>query len=194
MTPVASRAWFGRAVLIAWFVVVTVGSAGLLARHLLALPAPAPTSELGARLLALRGGAPGTWVAVHVLNGDCRCSQRIADHLIATARPAGWSELVLWIGDTAPPSALEQHFDVRRIARTRLAALGIEAAPLLVAIAPNGDVPYAGGYTDRKQGPVEHDVEILSAVRASLPAASLPVFGCATSDRLRARLALLPTP
>ncbi|HEX4455940.1 MAG TPA: hypothetical protein VH143_34000 [Kofleriaceae bacterium] len=193
MASVASRAWFGRAVLIAWFVVVTVGSAGLLARHLLALPAPAPTSDLGARLLALRGGAPGTWVAVHVLGGDCRCSQRIADHLIASARPAGWAELVLWIGDS-PPSGLEQHFDVRRVDAARLAALGIEAAPLLVAIAPDGSVRYAGGYTDRKQGPVEHDLEILSAVRASLPPPSLPVFGCATSDRLRARLAVLPTP
>jgi hypothetical protein len=194
MTSVASRAWFGRAVLIAWFVVVTLGSAGLLARHLLALPAPAPTPALGARLLALRGGAPGTWVAVHVLSGDCRCSQRIAEHLVATPRPLGWSELVLWVGDTAPPSTLVQHFDVRRVDAARLAAIGIEAAPLLVAIAPDGDVRYAGGYTDRKQGPVDHDVEILTAVRASLPPASFPVFGCATSDRLRAQLEVLPTP
>jgi hypothetical protein len=194
MTLVASRAWFGRTILIAWFVVVTIGSAGLLARHALALPAPAPSSALGARLLALHGGVPGTWVAVHVLSGDCRCSRRIAAHLVSVARPPGWSELVLWVGDATPPSSLVQHFDVRRVDAASLAAAGIEAAPLLVAIAPNGDVRYAGGYTDRKQGPVDHDVEILTAVRSSLPPASFPVFGCATSDRLRAQLAVLPAP
>jgi hypothetical protein len=147
-----------------------------------------------ARGCSRSGGAPGTWVAVHVLSGDCRCSQRIAVHLVADPRPFGWSELVVWVGDTAPPSSLVEHFDVRRVDAARLAALGIEAAPLLVAIAPNGDVRYAGGYTDRKQGPVAHDVEILTAVRASLPPTSFPIFGCATSDRLRAQLSVLPTP
>jgi hypothetical protein len=185
----------GRVTLVLWFVVMTVFSAGMLARHLLAMPAPSKTSRLGHHLSTLqRPGAPHSWLAVHVLSSECACSQRVVAHLLATPRPAGWSEIVLWVGGNDPSSELTRRFDVRRVTAADLASYEIEAAPLLVVVSPDGDVRYAGGYTDRKQGPVFHDLEILDAARRAVDLPALPLFGCATSERLRTALAKLPTP
>ena len=184
----------GRATLVAWFVAMTLLSAGLLARHLLAMPTPTRTARLGQHLLALRGTAPPAWLAVHVISSECRCSQRIVSHLLDSVRPAGWSEIVLWVGDLAPSVDLTRRFDVRRVTAADLATYEIEAAPLLVAVAPDGAVRYAGGYTDRKQGPVIHDLELLAAARSAIEIPALPLFGCATSERLQRALASLPTP
>jgi hypothetical protein len=182
----------GKATLVAWFAVLTLVSAGMLARHLLAMPAPSKTARLAQHLAEL--APPRSWLAVHVLDSECRCSNRVVAHLLATARPAGWVEVVLWVGDTEPSPELARRFDVRRVTAADLARYEIEAAPLLVAVTPDGEVRYAGGYTDRKQGPVFHDLEVLAAARASAAVATLPLFGCATSDRLKANLATLPTP
>jgi hypothetical protein len=184
----------GKVAVIAWFTALTVMSAGLLSRHLLAMPTPKPTSQLGQSLHALEPVTAHRWLAVHVLSSECRCSQRIATHLLETQRPADWREVVLWVGDDAPPRELARRFDVRRVTRHELAGYGIEAAPLLVAVTPAGEVAYVGGYTDRKQGPVFHDLDVLTAAHSAVAVASLPVFGCATSDRLRSALSRLPTP
>ena len=185
----------GRTTLIVWFAVMTLFSAGMLARHVLAMPAPAPTARLGQHLMALRpADAPPTWLAVHVLSSECRCSLRVVAHLVDSARPTGWTEIVLWVGDVTPPPELVRAFDVRRVTAADLARYEIEAAPLLVAIAPDGDVRYAGGYTDRKQGPTFHDLEVLTAARGTTAIPSLPLFGCATSERLQRALSSLPTP
>ena len=165
---------------------------GLLAKHVVAFPEPrAAELTLGiAKLRATR--EEQRWLTVHVLYSDCRCSRRIADHLVASERPADWSELVLWIGEDSPPKEMEARFDVRRLGSSDLARLGIEAAPSLVVVDPAGQVRYVGGYTDRKQGPVAQDVRIMNAVRQSQVVASLPLFGCAVSDRLKNDLAILP--
>jgi hypothetical protein len=190
-----ASARLGGITLAVWFAVMVALGAGLLARHAVALPAPAASPELGASMNALRRPENrGKWLAVHVLYAQCRCSQRIVEHLLETARPHDWSELVLWVGTPAPPVALEQRFDVRRIDAAQLARYGIESAPLLVAVGPDGRVRYAGGYTERKQGPVIDDLRILQAARSTELIASLPVFGCAVSERLKRRFMALPIP
>jgi hypothetical protein len=99
---------------------------------------------------------------------------------------------VLWVGEGDPPSNLVESFDVRRVSSTDLATYEIEGAPLLLAVSPHGEVRYAGGYTDRKQGATFHDLVVLAAAYdADVPA--LPLFGCAISDRLRQTLSRLPT-
>jgi hypothetical protein len=130
---------------------------------------------------------------VHVLYSDCRCSQRVAEHLATTERPQGWSEIVLWIGDDAPPAGLAQRFDLRRATAAELASYGVESAPSMILADPAGNIRYAGGYTDRKQGPVIEDLRILTAVRRSEDVSNLPLFGCAVSARLKSDLAVLPT-
>jgi hypothetical protein len=186
------RKGLGKTTLVLWFAAMTLCSAGLLARHLLALPTPEKSELLGKRLGALRT-MPHTWFAVHVLSGECRCSLRVASHLVDSTRPTGWSELVLWVGGGEPPADLASQFEVRRVTAQQLAGYGIEAAPLLVAMAPDDQVRYVGGYTDRKQGPVFHDLEVLAAARETGEIEGRPLFGCATSDRLREALAVLPT-
>jgi hypothetical protein len=187
------RGHIGAIALVAWFAVMLALGAGLLAKHLVSLPAPAKDGKIAAALDALRRSDDrGKWLAVHVLYSDCRCSQRVVDHLLATERPHDWSEMVLWVGNLAPSQALEQRFDVRRIGTADLARYGIEAAPILVAVDPDGHVRYSGGYSDRKQGPVIDDLRILQAASHPESVASLPVFGCAVSDRLRRQLATLP--
>lgn len=180
-----------------WFVVTLGLGAGLLARHAVALPAVATPDRIGASLGALRRPEDrGRFLAVHVLYAECRCSQRIVEHLLATLRPPGWSELVLWVGEEAPsPELARRGFTVQRLTRAELERHGVEAAPLLVALDPADHVRYQGGYTERKQGPVIADVRILEGARdAAAAAASLPVFGCAVSDRLVRELRKLPVP
>jgi hypothetical protein len=195
---VAARSWRGRVggiTLAAWFAAMLTVGAGLLARHVVALPAPANDSKLAASLQALRQPDEArVWLAVHVLYSECRCSQRIADHLLTTERPPDWSEIILWVGNLAPDPRLEQRFDVRRVGAADLARYGIEAAPLLVALDPEGRVQYAGGYSERKQGPVIDDLRILESARRPMRLATLPVFGCAVSERLQRQLAALPIP
>jgi hypothetical protein len=183
----------GRALLVVWFASMVLLGAGLLSRHLVALPRP-NSSSMEAALAALRSESErNRWLAVHVLYSGCRCSERIAEHLAHTRRPDDWSEIVLWVGEEAPPAALS-HFDVRRITTAELATLGIEAAPSLVVLDPRGRALYAGGYTSRKQGPAIEDRRILDDARHGRSITALPVFGCAVSSRLQSELEKLPTP
>jgi hypothetical protein len=176
-----------------WFCVMLVAGAGLLARHVVALPAPAQDTRLSRTLGELRQGRSG-WLAVHVLYAECRCSQRIVTHLTSTPRPAGWHEVVLWTGKGDPPAALARAFDVRRSSTEDLARRGLESAPLLAVLSPSDRVSYVGGYTDRKQGPDIRDGQIFAEAQRGGGPKALPVFGCAVSERLKSALAALPAP
>jgi hypothetical protein len=176
-----------------WFGAMLLLGAALLAKHVVALPVPEKDARLARSVATLRvPAAQGKWLAVHVLYAECRCSQRVVAHLISTARPKDWDETVLWVGKATPDPALSEHYHVKKITSTELARLGIEAAPLLVVLDPQDHLHYAGGYTTRKQGPVIDDLRILDAAQHPGPLESLPVFGCAVSDRLKQELSILP--
>lgn len=192
------RRWMGRFGLGVWFVVMVVVGSTLLGRHLIALPRPAKDVALGQAMASMRGpGDAGRWLAVHVLYADCQCSQRIADHLLATHRPGDVAERVLLIGHDA---VLEARLATAGIAVVQTdendAAVKyhVAAAPLFVVVAPDGAVRYAGGYTERKQGPDPRDLDILADARAGRAIAPLPLFGCAVSARLRSELNPLGLP
>lgn len=189
------RAWVGRSVLAAWFVGMVVVGAGLLAKHLVALPT-ASAADVAPAMNALRTDSErGQWLAVHVLSADCRCSRRVAEHLAQSERPSDWKEVVLWVGDGPIDVHLDPaHFDVRHLSVADLVTTGVEAAPSLILVDPNGKVRYSGGYTDRKQGAFVADLKILRAVHEGESVAPLPLFGCAVSERLQSQLASLPTP
>jgi hypothetical protein len=188
------RGRLGGVAVTTWFAVMVALGAGLLAKHVVALPTPSHT-KLEATVASLRDTAErGRWLAVHVLYSQCRCSRRVAEHLASTARPDDYVEMILWVGDGEVPHELGARFDVRRVDAADLAGYGIEAAPILVAVDPGGHVHYAGGYTSRKQGPEVDDRRLLREARASDNVAPLPIFGCPTSDRLIAELSALPTP
>ena len=81
---------------------------------------------------------------------------------------------------------------MQRVTSQALARVGVEAAPILIVIDPSGVVRYAGGYTERKQGPVVADIRILRATERGDAPVALPIFGCAVSERLRGELSTLP--
>ena len=189
------RVTAARLALVAWAIAMLVLGAGLLVRHAVALPAPVAGRALSASLSAMRPpNAQHRWLVIHTLYAECRCSQRIVDHLIASTRPAGWRELVLWVGDKEPSPQLTARFDVKRWSNEDLARVGIEAAPSFAVLDPSNHLLYAGGYTDRKQGPNIDDLRIFEELEQSRTVAPHPVFGCAVSARLRQALAVLPSP
>jgi hypothetical protein len=184
-----------RTAVAAWFAGMLVLGASLLAKHVVALPVPTKSETLSKSLGQLRqSGRAHGWLAVHVMYAECRCSQRIVQHLVTTSRPAGWHELVLWVGEAPPSAELSRKFEVRRLDSDDLARLGIDAAPLLVALDPNDSVRYVGGYTERKQGPAIEDLRLLADAQRQSVTSSLPVFGCAVSERLKQALSILPGP
>jgi hypothetical protein len=177
-----------------WFVAMTLVGSTLMARHLVPLPPPE-----GARLSGLVR-AQGRWMAVHVLYSECRCSQRIADHLLESPRPGDVDEHVLLVADPGQGASMSEQltragFRVSVVTSEQLAErYGIEAVPLFVVVGPDGAARYAGGYTERKQGPAPRDLEILAAARAGRDLPELPTFGCAVSERLRRTLDPLSIP
>ena len=182
----------------AWFVLMVIVSATLLGRHLLALPRPAADEALARSMATLRTpNDAGRWMAVHVLYAECKCSQRIAEHLLASDRPKDVSEHVLLVGsDAALESQLSARgFQVTRVEPTELSdRYHLQAVPLLVVSAPDGTIHYAGGYTARKQGPEARDLEILADARAGRSIETIPVFGCAVSRQLQSTVNPLGLP
>jgi hypothetical protein len=192
--PIANDSALRRAAvsfgLCGWFALMVLVSATLLGRHLLPLPRPVADEALARSMATLRGpNDAGRWMAVHVLYAECKCSQRIAEHLLASDRPKEVSEHVLLVGSDAALEARlsSRGFQVTRIEPSELSErYHIQAVPLLVVSAPDGTVRYAGGYTARKQGPDPRDLEILADARAGRTIETIPVFGCAVSRKLQA--------
>lgn len=178
----------------AWFVALGITAASLLARHLLPLPPPEDTATLA----SLRTGeGTGRWMAVHVLYTECPCSRRIAEHLMASARPLDVEEHVVLVGARAglANGLRTRGFDVVEVEPEELARrFGIEAVPLLVVLGPDDTTKYSGGYTERKQGPDPRDLEIIARARTGDGEPGLPIFGCAVGRALREALNPLDLP
>jgi hypothetical protein len=179
-----------RAVIAAWIPAVVVVCAYLLGAHLLTLPAPPPTDPRLARsLAALRvGDARGRWVVLHFLYDSCRCSNLVLEHLVARRASPDALERVVLIDGTPAAAARLRAAGYAAEAATRdglVARFGFEAAPVMVVADPGDRVRYLGGYSERKQAPVLHDVEILRRARAGAVVRALPLFGCAVSARLQ---------
>jgi hypothetical protein len=181
-----------RLLLGAWAALAFVVAASLMAAHTYTLPTPAVADDtfVGA-IDTLRERDDTGWLVVHVLYAECRCSQRIFDHLLGSTRPADVTEKVLLVGqrDDFAASARARGIAVVNVTPRELAAhYRIESAPLLLVVDPAGDVRYAGGYTERKQGPEIEDVELIERLLREESTTPLPLFGCAVSERLQAIL------
>jgi hypothetical protein len=176
-----------------WVVVLFAIATSLGAAHLHALPKPTRTDQaLSHALNELRSDEErNAWLAVHVLYAQCRCSQGILRHLASGPRPAGVVEKLLLVGQN-PGVASElrvlaaRHFRIVGVSADELRdRYHVEAAPLMLVLAPDGTVRYSGGYTDHKQGPVIKDRAILAELTAKKETRELPVLGCAVSRELQ---------
>jgi hypothetical protein len=174
-----------------WFCGVVVLMAALAISHLFSLPRLARRdSRLAAGLAELLPNDRDGWASIHVLYTECRCSQRIFEHLRTSERPQDLHEIVLLVGEDHDAIATrlgQRGFEVVSIAPEKLdARFGIEGAPAFVLVDPARNVRYSGGYTTRQQGPNISDLAIVREIRQGDEVADLPVFGCAISQRLKA--------
>jgi hypothetical protein len=187
-----------RVALAVWFIVMLSVGASLLARHVVALPRPTIDPALATAMASLRTqDDAGRWMVVHVRYAECRCSQRIAEHLLSAPRPSDTTEEVLLVGHEPDLEArLAAHsYRVLSVTPKELGErFHIVAAPSFIVAAPDGSVRYAGGYAATKQGPDPRDRSILADLRIGKSVAALPVFGCAVSEKLQAELNPLGIP
>jgi thioredoxin-related protein len=184
-----------RVVFVVWIVACVVGGAYLLSAHLLTLPTPELT-DLGPQRSAVaqrRSSQQGQWLAVHILDQECKCSLRVLDHLLDKPRPRGVVERIVLIASDVSRdriSEIQAHgFDLDIVTAEQLAErYRVQAAPLMVVIDPADAVRYVGGYTPRKQADDVRDVAVLEALRRGEPVEPLPTFGCAVGRSLRAKI------
>lgn len=182
--------FIGLATLAGWAGVMVVIMGTLMAGHWVALPTPtrAERPEVAEALQGLMRRDRGDWLAAHVMYADCRCSQRIVDHLVESRRPDRLTEHVLLVGEDASMGErlTAQGYVVTQLTPERLLSeYHLRAAPMLLIADPTGTLRYAGGYTERKQGYQVRDLTILDELMAAGTALELPAFGCAVSQALQ---------
>lgn len=175
-----------------WLPVLLTVCSYLLGGHLLTLSKP---SAEGDRLAALVTNARGLdrerWFVLHILYKDCRCSQRVLEHLIARHASAGIRERIVLVGESHDLAArvTAAGFEIDTLTSDQLERrYGVQAAPLMIASDPSNHIRYVGGYTDRKQGPIFRDLEITARLARGETVAPLPLFGCAVSAKLEAKV------
>lgn len=193
--PGRRRAWAGAAILAVWAPLLLLVLGTLMAGHWAPLPRPETRDDGLALRLLTRAEIDGTagLVAFHVLDSECRCSQRIAEHLAGSERPAGVREVVLLTGPAEPLAGrLEARgFAVLPHGRGELdETLGLASAPMLLLVdAPQPAMRYAGGYTPRQQSLDVRDLALIEEARCTRGVLeALPVFGCGVAPPLRAAL------
>ncbi|MBV1861911.1 MAG: hypothetical protein KUG77_26050 [Nannocystaceae bacterium] len=173
-----------------WVAAFLVVGATLTVSHFYTLPRPETSDPaVAAALNSMRGPNQGeTWMSVHVLYADCRCSQRIFEHLRTERRPQDVVEKVLLVGgsDGLHEQLATAGFEVVSLEREELAErFGLTAAPLFAVLDPVGQLRYLGGYTGRKQGLDIRDIEILAQLHREEQVDELPLFGCAVAKELQ---------
>jgi hypothetical protein len=184
-----------RAVFAVWVVACLVGGGYLLSAHMLTLPTPELT-DLGPQrsaVAARRSTEHGRWLAVHILDQECKCSQRVLDRLLAERRPSGIVERVVMIASAVSPERVAaihaKGFDLDIVTPEQLAErYRVQAAPLMIVLDPADAVRYVGGYTPRKQANDVRDVAVIEALRRGEPVEPLPTFGCAVGRALKDKI------
>ncbi len=173
-----------------WLLVVVLGGGVLLGRHLPALPLPSTADPRpGAALGQLRTPGAAGWAVAHVLYADCDCSRGVAEVLLQTPVASDVHEYVVLVGQDDQLAA-QLAASGRPVHPASAGALvdhwGLEGAPAAVIVDEDNVLRAVSGYTDRKQAAVVRWPALLDEARAG-GSTQAPLFGCATSARLRAR-------
>jgi len=176
-----------------WATLLMVVVGTLMVGHWYTLPKPDKgDAVLASALSELRGPEQATaWMGVHVLYTECRCSQRVFDHLFSSKRIDALSEKILLVGADASieSRAIRSGFDVTVLTPAQLREqFALQSAPLLLVVNPAGEIVYSGGYTTRKQGPDIRDIAIITSLMQDNAAQELPLYGCGTSAELQSML------
>lgn len=173
-----------------WLTAATIAAATITSWHTVALPGQQSQD------MAL-SNADHQWHLRHYLSPDCECSRAISRYLVRRGPLNTAIEEVVLVtsGNDALRAGeisarlIRSGFHTRIIASSAAAEARVEAVPTLEIEAPDGRIRFRGGYRDRTApAGVYLDVSMLSDLIDSKPVAPLPVFGCATSARLRQQL------
>ncbi|MET0595827.1 MAG: hypothetical protein ABW133_24220 [Polyangiaceae bacterium] len=180
-----------RALFVLWIPAVLIPGTYLLARHVITMPKPA-TSDPAIATAVLRSRSHEEqkgWLALHVLYSECGCSQRVLSKLLLRAARKDAHERIVLVGEddgSTERKARALGYGFEKVVRDELIErYHLEAAPLLVVADPTDAIRYVGGYTDRKQGNVIHDGDIVRNLVEGREVDSLPTFGCAVSKKLK---------
>lgn len=126
------------------------------------------------------------WGIVHVLGGECGCSQNVAKYLLSRGLNSDAQERVVIIGELPQESELvEKGFVVSNIKLDEL-----EGVPMFIVHDEKGNVVHSGGYTDGMAGPLSdfQDVKTLGHLERGESVETLPVRGCAIAKKIKESL------
>lgn len=130
------------------------------------------------------------WQAIHVLADRCQCSADVAFHLLKRGRDFRLvAETVIFIGhdpDRKSQLTMAGFRFLEMSGNDVVNTIGIESAPNMVLVDPDGLVKYAGGYYEHRERTKAMDSFIITQTMADMQTGSLPSFGCAISRRLQA--------
>jgi hypothetical protein len=178
------------AIFAGWLILATLAASTLTAWHTISLPA-------AIKAHVTRGDAAAAWRLVHYLSPECACSRAVASYLVKRGPlgNAGEDVVLLASGNPATDAAFakpltENGFRVELRTQADAASRdGVEGVPTLEIVAPGNRIVFRGGYRERGAAPGAYlDVALLSALMASKPLRALPIYGCATSQRLSSAL------
>ena len=190
--PRARRVW-ARVLLTLWIPGVTLVIASWMVGHWAALPAPTENDTRTTEALVELRDAQGLagWTRVHVLFSDCGCSKRVFDALVDQPLASDATDVALLVGDAEAQASRAAEVGLTHVRLTTEdleQQYGIVSAPLLLILAPDGSLAYAGGHTDRKRGFAIQSDALLERLRAGEEVEPLPVFGCGVSRDLQRQL------
>lgn len=189
----------GLTFVILWGAVLVYVSAVMMLRH----TAPFQSTEqlaqgsrqLGAEVLNETSGANADkpHIAIHLLDERCSCSRAVIED-VESRSIADAVSVVLTTSEPKPEtkSRLEakgvivRHLDPKEAK----AQFGLETVPWFVVLDRQLNVLYSGGYSGtkiRNRGDILVD-QVMGEIRQNRKPASLPTYGCVTSDKLRALL------
>ncbi|MBK1878289.1 hypothetical protein [Pelagicoccus mobilis] len=133
------------------------------------------------------------WRLVHVLAEDCPCSKSVIEYLVQrNAQQTLVEEVVLLDGSDALVDRLRMSgFSVTVLEAEDLCeSLGSEGVPFFQVIEGGRSPRYSGAYFDSAHRATNGflDLKTYSRIKDGGFVLNRPVFGCATSERLRALL------
>lgn len=118
----------------------------------------------------------------HFAAADCRCSERLLQHLLTRAPRREAREVVVYIGERKPVLELLESIGYEVLLEASPEATGVQAAPWLLVRSASGAISYSGGYEPSPYW----ESRILFNVEHRVRQASLSTPGCTTSKSLRA--------
>jgi len=150
--------------------------------------------RLGAEVLeGSAGKSDKPFIAIHLLDERCSCSKTVIEDIESKSVPDAVS-VVLTTSEPKPET--RKRLEARGVLVRHLepqeakAQFGLETVPWFVVLDRRLNVLYSGGYSDTKirgRGDVLTD-QVMDEIRRNRKPASLPTYGCVTSDKLRALL------